>query len=286
MEHPLVALGGAAGDDGTHRFVFRRRRPLHRGRFLAFAERHFGPLQLLPARSSSAAAAGGLCKRRRPLVDAAAGASNEAEPRPLLDEEAVSAVWAVHAASGCIWFAGSDDKQVDWKFEASGPGKPGTHELRRGVPWPVAAVDEGAEAGERRVELAFTLRRARPPGEEDFEEPAWMSSPLTAEERAGVEAAERRLREALLACLLTRSEATALEAGDLRVLDVAGCDGSVAADAATLQWSPALTFLEALVDVVSAAPGHARLAAFGSRLARGTARVLGGVPEGPGHDGS
>lgn len=130
---------------------------MHAGRFLKFARRHFGPLS-----------------HDGPMETAAL--SNVAK--------------AVSAASGCLWFAGSDDIRADWSVSASGSSnQPRLHVLRCGSNWISDAAD-GDGIGERRVELAIALQ--------DGLQAAFIV----------------QLRKELDECLLTRDEAACMESDD------------------------------------------------------------------------
>mmetsp|Transcript_57435 Transcript_57435/g.145649 ORF Transcript_57435/g.145649 Transcript_57435/m.145649 type:complete len:330 (+) Transcript_57435:105-1094(+) len=276
-------LAGGGEEDGLHSFEYRRRRPIHPGRFIDFASRHFGVLEHQLDSGSGGGRWRSVCSRRRrndteegiALVDAAGGAAAADAAEAC---EAWSADWEVLDASGCVWLAGSDDRQADWTMRAAGAAQR-VHRLGLGPSWPVPEEPEKwGEAGERRVELRFVLRERRPP----------RSAP---EQREPPQVAERRLINALEACLLSRAEAAALEQGDFRVLDGLGgwrpeCEpGASSSSAASRQLPPPLRAVQGIVNIVHAIPGSTAVANLGYALSRTTIRLLrGGTHRHPGHD--
>lgn len=214
----------SVGDTELLTFQYLKRRPMHPDRFLKFARRFFGPLG----------------QDRAPDADA--------PPPPPLPFPICQ---ALVAASGCLWFIGSDDLRGEWLAEVSGS----RHVLRCGAAWP-ASSEDGASAGERRVELALSLRRPH----------------------ADVEAVEAAVRRELDLCLITRAEAAALEAGDAS-LEITAEWETIRANHAELsswadQWLPALLLLRLSTRIVGSLPGSAAVASAGQPVVRCLRRFL------------
>lgn len=217
--------------DGSELLTFQyvKRRPMHPDRFLKFARRFFGPLgqDHTPDESPPAPP---------PL------------PWPICS--------ALVAASGCIWFVGSDDMRGEWLAEVAG----GRHLLRCGAAWPEVA-DEGTGAGERRVELALALQV------------------VTAE--ASSEEVVAALRRELDACLVTRAEAMALESGG-DLFQITAEWETIRAHHKELsswadQWLPALLLLRLSTRIVGSVPGFEALASLGQQVTRCLKRLLRGA---------
>lgn len=268
---------------GQRCVVFRRNRPMHPGRFLAFARQHFGPLendaQLAQRLSGWRSAL--RCARRRPQgvgpsVDGGdadnAGGVTMAPLLPSLPRTATFGRCPVGMASGCIWFAGSDDRQADWHFSARGAREKDWHSLLCGSPWPEEGGDEGSAAGTRRVELTFALGTT---------EATHIEAADDLDEEA-LHAAEACLRSELEACLLKRAEAQVLDSNDQALDGLA--EWEAMRTLPSTQSSSALWILDLMVNVVSAVPGSGRAAALGEAIAGRTLRALGGAPGSPGHE--
>jgi len=296
--------------NGVRRMIYNRRRPFHSGRFLAFARRHFGPLSFerLDDDASSCGwseqqdAWSRFCRRRRRLQ---AGDVESASSRsavvpddgavPLLQEGQAPRLgkWAIDSAGGCLWFAASDDRRVQWQFDAprSGQPIPPRHHLRCGGAWPSSEVFEDKEAGRRCVEIEFILRPDPSMMRSSVDEMSTQadsnlkdmddSDPL----QTSFEQAQEILRSGLEACLLTRREASDLEVGEESVL--ASLQEWEAyrrsSELGPTQWSLALRSLVALTHMVSAIPGSQRMAAVGEALTRRVSTAM-GAPDGPGHE--
>lgn len=272
LHEPLAARGAVEDDGSTRMFVYERRRPMHSGRFMDFAARHFGALEHQLGHSEPSR---WRCSRRR-----RAAGTEERSSLVLLAEgaaeagEAWSADWVVHKAGGCVWLAGSDDRQADWSMQTAAGGVIASNRLLLGQSWPVPEEPELlGEAGERRIELRFELREQDPTNN-----PPHLREPSLV--------AEKRLRKALEACLLSRSEAAALEQGDFRVLEGLGGfrpDCVPGAPASAQQLPRPFRAVQGIANVISEVPGSTSLANLGYALARATSRLLGGGLDGPGH---
>lgn len=297
LERPLATdetkINQCEADQGFRQVSYLRRRPMHPDRFFAFLKRRCGPLDFDETKSchttsmlarTSGWSLGGFCKRRQRRRGALSaggmvGPEGSQDDTEMLRTEDNAPTMhfgscVIVEGGGCVWFAGSDDLQGDWKFRAAEPGSAAWHMLQCGKPWPRQLLDIGSEAGSRRNELIFTL--------EDLSEPGLYEGALSA--------AESSLRAELEACLLTRAEAVKLEAADQHVL--AGLQawelhrkalGDLSPE--TLgRWSLVLKTLEAVTDVVGAIPGSRRAAALGDTVKRRVLTLIPGFPKGPGHD--
>jgi len=246
---------------------------------------------------------GSLCRRRRQQVEvrelerasACPEDGNEAaQPQdiPLLPAGKAPQFGPcrVTKGTGCIWFAGSDDRQGEWCFQsacANEPSPGGWHGLYGGPPWASDEVGlggngDGTGPGERRVELRLQLLHLGGDRARAQEEGARTDAEAFSQ-------AEALLRAELEACLLTRSEAAALEAGDQSVRDDLEVEQWEAIRAGLfdgspmLRWSPVLSAFQAVLNLVSAIPGSKKLASVGEALERRARTILNG-PEGAGHE--
>lgn len=251
--------------EGQRCMVYKRHRPMHPGRFLAFARRRFGPLEG-DARAAKGGGRFAKCgRRRRPEEGGPDGGGPDAgAAASLLQTEAspgAAARCPIVMGSGCVWFVGSDDRQADWHFNVGGPGEKDWHSLLCGSEWPEASEKEGGEAGSRRVELKFALR----PAAEDLDE-------------ASVYAVETSLRAELEACLLTRTEAESLDGGEQALDGLAEWEAMRNMALPTTESSMSLRILDAMVGVVGAIPGMGRASALSEALATRALGALGVVP--------
>lgn len=288
---PIAATDATSVPEEKREWVYRRRRPAHPARFLAFTKQAFGPLEQeeqelqstdrLPAESDSR---GGLlralCRRRQEPKDVSekledstgmhcTPCKNQRLPLVPLQPSVGFGPCVVTRGRGRVWFAGSDDREAEWHFNATGSGDSRRHALRCGPPW---ASPEDGGAGERCIEISLQLEISPPVDTEGSVEEG-MQLPISAEERRqAFDFAEARLRTELEKCLLTRSEAALIEAGDPHIsneLEVAQWEAIRAGmfdGASTVRWSPTLSIFQAILSLVSAMPGSKSLAAIGEAV--------------------
>jgi hypothetical protein len=142
------------------------------------------------------------------------------------------------------------------------------------LPWFSDEAGIYSEAGERRIEIKLQLRLDLVTNSPEAVEEGTSLPPSASD--AGAQAlviAETRLRKEFEACLLTREEAVALEAGDTNVhnsIKVGQWEAVRAgglAGAPPRSWSPVFGTLEVVLRLVSAVPGSASLAAIGGAMA-------------------
>merc|ERR1711972_57944 len=196
----------------------------------------------------------------------------------------------VTAATGCPWFAGSDDRQAEWCYTGTGSEERRRHIMRCGQPWASDETGNSSEAGERRVEIRLQLiSRDVPDVADTVEEGSQMPCCSPQAWNEALVLAETELRKEFEACLLTRAEANALEAGDpqalssVKVAQWEGIRAGLADGTPTLSWSPVLGTLEVVLKVISAIPGSASLAAVGGAMTRRAEKAL-GAHGGLGHE--
>jgi len=283
----LLLLNKGEAPQGSRQVSYLRRRPMHPERFFAFLKRRCGPLDFEATSalaSGSGWSLGGLCKRRQRRRGAPGTGgvdsheASQADTELLQTEENAPTVQygscVIIEGGGCVWFAGSDDLQGEWKFRAADLGGNALHMLQGGPPWRGQLPDTGSEAGSRRSELTFRLKDVGEAGPRE----------------GALAAAESSLREELEACLLTRAEAVKLEAGDQHVLT--GLQtwelhrralGDVSQETAE-RWSLVLKTLEAVTGLVGAIPGSGSAATLGDTVMRRVRTMIPGFPHGPGHN--
>lgn len=276
LEQPLNSLSAGTteeNDDGS-RVKFLRRRPMHQGRFLEFLRIHFGVMdeepkeftrddsELRDSGETPQRSFGFSCKRRSrpPPPSEVPDTLQKTDVVASVNTSAASNCFAgctVTAGAGCIWIAGHDDSKYEWTLVGEDSHR--QHKLCTGLPWD---TDATREAGERRIQLEFTLQA--PSGVHANEKEVATSR------HEVLEAGTADLRSKLLACLLTRDEAEDLdkqkpqEHPDHRAIR---------------RLTGVLTFA---TSFVSALPGSGSLATLGEAGTRRVANILGSL-DGPGH---
>jgi hypothetical protein len=296
-----VEDAGSNSEDAMQEFVYVKHRPVHPGRFVSFLKRHFGPLEeavkenVMPDSIDQTERRWlrGLCQRRRQKVKPGIVTACEENSSAPSEETEILAPpiqvpapqfgqYEVLSGDGCLWFAGSDDRQAAWRFEADGE-----HALRLGEPWASAELCTYMEAGERRIEIRFRLSLQQTRDEAAIVEQGDSLSPTSNDEKLAI--AQELLRRELDACLLTRAEAIALEAGDQQIhseIQVSPWEcirDDPSDDVAKPSSWPVLGAVEIIARVICAIPGSDGIGAIGEFMARRLSTAL-GVPEGLGHE--
>lgn len=262
VEPSAFVDGGSDSPALAEPWVFRRCRPCHAARFLAFARETFGPL--LQDQIDSSLAGVPRIGRRVPTEPAAPvrGAGLEDADSDVVDADFIGhpfgTPWqeAIRQGEGCLWFAGSDDLAGDWRFKAAAPDGEAQHLLRCGAAWYTAegAAEEGTDVGSRRTELMF-----------------WLAGP-----HAG--AARAALTIGLGACLLTREEAVEAERTG-RVPGLEEWEQTRLDHAHLTQWAnrlaPFLSVVHGMASFVSAVPGVERVGGIANGIANGLMRRMG-----------
>jgi hypothetical protein len=142
------------------------------------------------------------------------------------------------------------------------------------------------EAGERRVEIKFNFALAPTSDEAEKIEHGDSCSPNSFTEKFST--AQACLQRELDACLLTRDEAVALEAGDQQVhreIEVSHWEtirDDPADDVAKGRW-PLLGAVEIMARVICAMPGSDTIGTIGEFMSDQFRAAL-GVPQGLGHE--
>jgi len=227
-DSPQPTPGEAQGSNEakvSYSVRYLKRRPLHPGRFFDFARDYAGPMT----------------KDFNQWSDS----DSEDEDHEEHSHPAEGSLATVlHAASGCLWFAGSDDVRAVWELQPPTESEeiPRQHCLRGGEPWDPLKDPTGI--GQRRVELEIMLFCAA----------------------SQKEVLEKELLKVLNSCLLTRDEAAALEAGDKKVLGDLEWEDIRCNHFEVRAWTPILKALLKFMDTYEGLPGFKLVARFGNFL--------------------
>lgn len=268
LDQPLAPRADDECTD-TLNFSYLRRRPMHPDRFRDFVRCCFGPFDEEPEELCGAesgrndshhlSSLGSFCRRRNP--------ERPSEPQRPSEPSGLTTFsnCKILCASGCVWLAGFDERQLEWLWNDASPSSrhdaspSSRHSLRVATPWDAGNTDECREAGERRVDLKFILQVCTEAVGEAMKDHGEV-----------LKAGKAALRDRLQACLLTRSEAEALD----RKEPLEEADSRAIRRMAGVLW--------VVAGIVSSLPGSQTLAAFGESTLRRITRLL-GAPDGHGH---